>query len=328
MKKNLFLKLASGLLVLCLASTCAIGTTFAKYVTGDSASDTARVAKWGITVSTSGTLFGTDYAKNGETNSDEIIALNSSTNVSAFEGSDIDIVAPGTKNDTGFMVTISGTPEVEYDVTSSNTDAIEDIYLKAGAYGVMVKQLGLNADSTVVGLYTESAGTYTQVTTGTWASGTDYYKLMDKIDFTSGSDYYPIQWKVVQKGGIFAEGTTDFSTTPAAALAAVGTTSDIKVIADAMVTALNDTLVNGKENEPINLSYTLTWEWAFNMDADTNAKDTILGNLIANASNVVVLDSGVYKTLTVSNNQATVGTTVYANLDITFDMTVGVTQVD
>ena len=33
MKKNRFIKLASGLLVLCLMTTCVIGATLAKYTT-------------------------------------------------------------------------------------------------------------------------------------------------------------------------------------------------------------------------------------------------------------------------------------------------------
>ena len=46
--KNKFFKVASLMIMLCLISTCAIGTTFAKYVTGDTATDSARVAKWGV----------------------------------------------------------------------------------------------------------------------------------------------------------------------------------------------------------------------------------------------------------------------------------------
>ena len=56
MKKNRFIKLASGLLVLCLMTTCVIGATLAKYTTAGSGADTARVAKWGVTVSASGSL--------------------------------------------------------------------------------------------------------------------------------------------------------------------------------------------------------------------------------------------------------------------------------
>ena len=44
------MRVASALLVAVLLSTCAISGTFAKYVTEGSGSDTARVAKFGVTV--------------------------------------------------------------------------------------------------------------------------------------------------------------------------------------------------------------------------------------------------------------------------------------
>ena len=49
--KNRFLRLASGLFVLCLITTSVISGTYAKYVTGDNGNDTARVAKWGVEIS-------------------------------------------------------------------------------------------------------------------------------------------------------------------------------------------------------------------------------------------------------------------------------------
>ena len=51
MKKNKIMRIASVLLVAVLMSTCAISGTFAKYVTEGSSDDTARVAKWGVTIS-------------------------------------------------------------------------------------------------------------------------------------------------------------------------------------------------------------------------------------------------------------------------------------
>ena len=48
MKKNTMMRLASVLLIAVLMSTCAISGTFAKYVTSDSSSDSARVARWGF----------------------------------------------------------------------------------------------------------------------------------------------------------------------------------------------------------------------------------------------------------------------------------------
>ena len=62
MKKNKMMRLASVLLVLTLLSTSVISGTFAKYITTDSANDSARVAKWGVVASVKGDLFGQTYA--------------------------------------------------------------------------------------------------------------------------------------------------------------------------------------------------------------------------------------------------------------------------
>ena len=120
MAKNKFFKLASVLVMLCLITTCAISTTFAKYATADSASDTARVAKWGVRLSISGD----DMLNNSYTNSDSAVTvLSSSTSQN--------VVAPGTSGSTVFSIV--GTPEV---TTRINIDftVTEDIYLKAGTY--------------------------------------------------------------------------------------------------------------------------------------------------------------------------------------------------
>ena len=112
MKKNKFLKLASGLLVLCLLTTCVISTTFAKYTTSGSANDTARVAKWGVEVA----VQAGDVDKS-ETNAfyDEYKNGTKTT----VKGSQ-EVVAPGTSG-TLVSFSVSGTPEVAlsiaFDVT-------------------------------------------------------------------------------------------------------------------------------------------------------------------------------------------------------------------
>lgn len=50
MKKNKMMRVASALLVAVLLTTCAISGTFAKYVSQANGFDTARVAKWEITL--------------------------------------------------------------------------------------------------------------------------------------------------------------------------------------------------------------------------------------------------------------------------------------
>ena len=120
MAKNKFFKLASILVMLCLITTCAISTTFAKYATADTASDTARVAKWGVRISISGD----DMLKNSYTNSDNVATVVSSSSTQ-------NVVAPGTSGSSVFSIV--GTPEVTTQINIA-FNVTEDIYLGAGSY--------------------------------------------------------------------------------------------------------------------------------------------------------------------------------------------------
>ena len=297
MKKNVFLKLASALLVLCLASTCAIGTTFAKYTTADKASDTARVAKWGITVAVSGTLFGTDYASNTAADAvkDRITAA-TSTSVSSLDGKKI--VAPGTKNDTGFQVKLSGQPEVAYKITADTNDVtIEDIWLAANTYGVMVPVYGVNAATDLANLYVFDGTTYKPATA---YDEPQYFALHDKV--VLAAKYNPIQWSVSNSG------------LDSVAIAA----GDLMAVTNALVSAMNGK--TGNAEDTLEATYTLTWEWPWEVN---NGADTILGNLQAVAAGesirVVKLDGG--------SNYVAVEASDY-NLDIAFGMKVIVDQVN
>ena len=120
MTKNKFLKIASLLVMLCLISTCAISTTFAKYTTRDEASDTARVAKWGVRL----TVSGDDMLKNSYSNSDNTVTVLSSSSTE-------NVVAPGTSGSSVFSIV--GTPEVMTQITIE-FNVTEDVWLKAGKY--------------------------------------------------------------------------------------------------------------------------------------------------------------------------------------------------
>lgn len=111
MKKNKIMRLASALLVLTLMTTCAISSTFAKYTTSASGTDSARVAKWGFTPTT---ITLTDLFKN--------------TYDATVQGA-TDVIAPGTKGEAKFGFNYGGAdgidaPEVAYtfkvDTTGSN----------------------------------------------------------------------------------------------------------------------------------------------------------------------------------------------------------------
>jgi len=127
MKKNLMMRAASVLLVAVMLTTCAISGTFAKYVTSDNSTDSARVAKWGVSVVASGDdLFNNEYtdATNGLT-------------VKSKTPENENVVAPGTSNAefgaSGLTFAISGTPEVKVKVSFDFT-VTKEIYLGVGDY--------------------------------------------------------------------------------------------------------------------------------------------------------------------------------------------------
>ena len=122
MKKNRFLTIAGCLMVLCLLTTCVIGTTFAKYVTRGETEDSARVAKWGVELqlAANNELFDNEYTGTGG-------------KVTVRSASADRLVAPGTKENTAAVFSISGTPEVAVKITIDFT-VNSDVYLKAGTY--------------------------------------------------------------------------------------------------------------------------------------------------------------------------------------------------
>lgn len=62
MKKNNTMRVAAGLAIAALLSTCLVSGTYAKYVTDGTATDSARVAKFGVEVHPSADAFATSYA--------------------------------------------------------------------------------------------------------------------------------------------------------------------------------------------------------------------------------------------------------------------------
>ena len=119
MKKNKMMRLASAMMVLTLMSTSVISGTFAKYVTTASGSDTARVAKWGVTITANGETFATSYDKH------DAAATVSGATVKNGGSDSMKLVAPGTS---GSMVEVdlAGTPEVAVRVNYSAELTLSD----------------------------------------------------------------------------------------------------------------------------------------------------------------------------------------------------------
>lgn len=115
MRKNKMMRLASCLLVAVLLTTSMISGTFAKYVTEASGSDSARVAKWGVTVDVAvDGAFATEYDADTTANDKAGTAI-AKTVVAAADDND-NLVAPGTEGDLLKTATIAGTPEVAVNV--------------------------------------------------------------------------------------------------------------------------------------------------------------------------------------------------------------------
>ena len=103
-KKNWTLRAAVLMLALVLITSCFVGGTFAKYVTGGSGTDSARVAKFGVTVTANGDVFAKEYATDDQT----VVGTITKSVISTDK-----VVAPGTKSNGDFVAaTVTGTPEV------------------------------------------------------------------------------------------------------------------------------------------------------------------------------------------------------------------------
>lgn len=111
MKKNWTMRVGVTLLALTLITSCFVGGTFAKYTTSGSGDDTARVAKFGVTVTATGSTFATEY-KSGQPGYENVVVVKSGTTDK--------VVAPGTYGQmTG--IRLSGTPEVAVRVSCEAT---------------------------------------------------------------------------------------------------------------------------------------------------------------------------------------------------------------
>ena len=118
MKKNKMMRIASVLLVAVLLSTCAISGTFAKYVTEETATDKAYVAKWDIDLA----------GNNTDTKEFEFDLFNTvldtkdsaeETNVAKEDGKVI--IAPGTKGSFDIVLVNNSQVDAQYKIEFTNT---------------------------------------------------------------------------------------------------------------------------------------------------------------------------------------------------------------
>lgn len=326
-KENKFMRLASMVMVGVLATTSIVGGTFAKYTTQDSASDAARVAKWGVELQVVGDLYGDTYK-------DTIIETDDDTMTVQSVDASTAVVAPGTENKNGFTFSLKGQPEVDGTVTT--TMKIQNVFLKSGSYGVMIP-----VDENVVTaanfdeqgkLYTKSGDTYSEATA--YSANTTFYTLEDAVTMTA--DYYPVVYTLA--GNTATSGTDAEDTLLKAAnaikdqlgLTAAEAANDTSITYTGTKTfSTNENLADWKVD-----GETLTWAWAFSdgtTDGDKAVEhdlcDTILGLLqTADLNNGTVVEGEVVK----ASGDTFIAPTEYKDycLNTMFSIDMTATQVD
>lgn len=350
MKKINTMRAAGGLLIATLLTTSAVSGTYAKYVSGGSAGDTARVAKWGIVIAASGNLFSknylnaTDNTPTTSTTAADISVASSNTDM---------LVAPGTKSATGLTLGITGTPEVDTKV-KAKIEA-KDVYLAAGTYGVMEEVKSINANNYSGycddGLYTLASSQYTKIDKVTptgggtaeypaFDSNTKYYRVNKYTNAVVGTDgYYPVQFTY---GSATAQKANDVAATIATAIkGATLDTSDYKT-ENGLTTYTIENIYECNTDLSTkfsDLNGSISWEWEYETDTtdhkwdNVDYEDTILGDLIAGTEVVLLTTDSTSDTttgtvLTVSNGMVKKGDTVVGCLTETFNITLEAVQVD
>ena len=129
MKKNIAMRVAAFLFILTMISTCAFATTFAKYTTSKEATDSARVAKWGVEV-TLETTTDMEYEFNTTEQDLEISSTASGK-----------LLAPGST--VSFAnINLSGTPEVAVNVSYTAVLTLTGWEVDSAEYCPLVFKVG------------------------------------------------------------------------------------------------------------------------------------------------------------------------------------------
>ncbi len=299
MKKNWTMRVALLIVALTLITSCFVGGTFAKYVTGASYEDTARVAKFGVLLTIDGDSgFATKYATDDTTYkgaytveaTDKVVAPGTpaglKTETSETEVSQENNRAEATDENKALTFGISGTPEVAVRINIEFGKDFKDVVLPAGTYTDYTQLVPFELEEAPATESTEvTEAPATRADTAPEVGTYGYYET-----FELEKDYYPIIYTL-------KEGETELAK------------GSLKDIVD-FVTAYSET-ADYAPGTVFNTEFTLTWEWPFERGetedeiALYDAADTYLGNVAAG----VIEDKD-------------------AVTEISFKLTITVTQID
>lgn len=299
MRKNKMMRTAAVLGVATMLTASVLSGTFAKYTTTATGGDSARVAKWGITMGNNGKSTFSDTYTGPDGKSTTVKGIDNNNKA-------VDVVAPGTHGEATYKV--SGAPETAYEITFTGT-ATKDVFLKNG----------LN---------------YTYKT----ASKDDTIKDVTYASEKSGSvsgDYYPVNYSVK----ISYSAGNDNSTSPTLTavksdnnqsyLTTLGTAQTFETL-DAAMAALNNTVVKySTPNTEAGLTVEFKWAWAFDNNdknaitvtnhTSNDAYDTVLGDLTVNKNSDL--------TVTPESSDATDANKNYST-EIGYTLSMTATQID
>ena len=204
-KKHWTLRAAGLLFALVLITSCFVGGTFAKYVTSGYGHESARVAKFGVTMSVAtDTAFKQKYSKD-----DTTIPESAQINYSVESSGPENLVAPGTKGSDFVVLSISGKPEVAVNVKIAAEG--HDVFLKAGEYPDLTtaaanKTFTLENDYHPITYTLTKTGEKDPVVKGNLNDIVDYLNKLSgnykaKTDLTSVIGEYKLSWEWKFAGG-------------------------------------------------------------------------------------------------------------------------------
>lgn len=324
MKKT---RILAFLVTICMATTAFLGGTIAKYSTTEDIEDTATVAKWGIQLKMSGSLFGNAYLQADGNNPVKYAATTgindgtaTETTISVHAQDTRDVVAPGTKGNT-ITLSLTGKAEVDSSVEVSATeDNLKDVYLAANqTYATMVSLGNTITEQEYTlrqnDLYTKStSGNINTYTKANAYSSTQEYYLLQMTATVGAGGYYPVVYTVT---GI-ENGNTTYTKTKDIVDAVKGKlmTATIENAVTTYSAKTYDT------NHEFNTNITITWEWKFTDNNDP--ADTILGYLAQGS----MTGMEVVKLSGNGNDYVSVVSGTDYNLSTNFNISITVDQVD
>lgn len=174
MKRNKLFLLGLFVVFAAVLSLSLVSSTFARYTTSNNATDSARVAKWGVDVTTTSyAMFAETYAKTEATTFDNTVESTEK------------VVAPGT-NGTLSSINLEGTPEVAVKVTFvaeltlTNWEVDSDVYCPL-VFTVNGTEYKIDATNTTTALLEVAVEEAIAGYTAEYEAGTDLSGAADDI---------------------------------------------------------------------------------------------------------------------------------------------------